>query len=93
LWESWKDKTTGRSIETYTVITIDPNELMESLHDRMPVILKREDYARWLAPAEPTRLPTDLLRPFPAEEMKAWRVGNNVGERQEQQAELVQPVT
>jgi putative SOS response-associated peptidase YedK len=42
------------------------DELMESLHNRMPVMLKRGDYARWLAPAETTHLPTDLLRPFPA---------------------------
>jgi putative SOS response-associated peptidase YedK len=49
LWDSWKDNATDEAIETYTVMTTDPNELMESLHNRMPVILKREDQARWLA--------------------------------------------
>jgi putative SOS response-associated peptidase YedK len=79
LWERWKDEATGEALETYTVITTDPNELMQSLHNRMPVILHRQDYERWLAPADASRLPVDLLRPFPAEEMKAWRVSSDVG--------------
>ena len=58
LWERRKDKMTGLLLETYTIITTDPNELMKpengpQLHDRMPVILPRKDYERWLAPAEP----------------------------------------
>lgn len=69
------------------------SELMESLHNRMPGISKREDYPRWLAPAEPTHLPTDLLRPSPAEEMKAWRVGNDDGNVRNNRPELVEPVT
>ena len=47
LWERWKDKATGQSLETYTIITTDPNELIEPL--RMPVILPPKDYERWLA--------------------------------------------
>src|ERR1035441_2314841 len=35
LWERWKDKETGESTDTYTVITTDPNELMQSLHSRL----------------------------------------------------------
>ena len=54
LWDTWKDKATGQAINTYTVITTDPNQLMEPLHNRMPVILQRLDYDRWLAPADPT---------------------------------------
>ncbi|HEY0785880.1 MAG TPA: SOS response-associated peptidase family protein [Acidobacteriaceae bacterium] len=45
----------------------------------MPVILDPKDYDRWLAPAEPGRLPLDLLRPFPAERMVAWKVDRQVG--------------
>lgn len=79
LWDRWKDKSTGQSLETYTVITTDPNELMEPIHNRMPVILHRKDYERWLAVADPAQLPLDLLRPYPAEEMKAWPVSQDVG--------------
>jgi SOS response associated peptidase (SRAP) len=47
-----------------TVITTDPNESIEPLHNRMPVILGPEDYHRWLTPGNPDRSPVDLLRPF-----------------------------
>src|ERR1017187_789128 len=63
LWETWKDKTTGQKLRTYTILTTDSNELMEPIHNRMPVILHRQDYERWLAPADPSQLPVDLLRP------------------------------
>ena len=58
----------------------------------MPVILNPRDYDRWLAPAEPSHLPVDLLRPYPAEEMKAWRVGSDVGNVRNNRAELVEPI-
>jgi len=42
-------------------------------------VQNRQDYDRWLAPGDAAQLPVDLLRPFPAEEMKAWTVSNRVG--------------
>jgi putative SOS response-associated peptidase YedK len=92
LWETWKDKATGQSLETYTIITTDPNELTERIHNRMPVILRQRDYARWLAPGDPSRLPVDLLRPFPADEMKAWKVGADVGNVRNNRPELVEQI-
>jgi len=79
LWETWRDKAKDQVLQTYTILTTDPNELMEPIHNRMPVILAPKDYQRWLEPSEPTHLPVDLLRPYPAEEMKAWKVGSAVG--------------
>ncbi len=79
LWDTWKDKTTGQPLETYTIITTEPNELTAKLHNRMPVILAPRDYERWLAPADPARLPIDLLRPFDADLMTSWKVSPAVG--------------
>jgi len=93
LWDTWKDKATGQAIDSYTIITTDPNELMEPLHNRMPVILQRPDYQRWLAPAEPSQLPIDLLKPFPAEQMKAWKVGSAVGNVRNNSPELLIPTS
>jgi putative SOS response-associated peptidase YedK len=93
LWDSWKDKETGKTLETYTVITTDPNELMESIHTRMPVILAPKDYERWLEPGEPSHPPVDLLRPYPAEAMTAWQVGSAVGNVRNNRPELVEPLT
>ena len=92
LWETWKDKTNDQVLETYTVLTTDPNELVEPIHDRMPVILAPRDYERWLEPGEPTHLPIDLLRPYPAEEMKAWKVGSAVGNVRNNAPELIAPI-
>lgn len=92
LWETWRDKATGQSLETYTIITTDPNELTERIHNRMPVILKPSDYEHWLEPGEPSHLPVDLLRPFPADEMKAWKVGADVGNVRNNRPELVEQI-
>lgn len=97
LWETWKDKATGQPLETYTIITTDPNELIQpengpKLHDRMPVIVAKKDYDRWMAPAEPSHLPVDLLKPFPAEDMAAWKVDQAVGNVRNDEPGLMEPV-
>ncbi len=92
LWDRWKDKSTEQSLETYTVITTDPNELMEPIHNRMPVILHRKDYERWLEPGESSHIPVDLLRPYPTDEMKAWKVSRAVGNVRNNSPGLIVPV-
>ncbi|MGA8730778.1 MAG: SOS response-associated peptidase [Terracidiphilus sp.] len=78
LWEHWHPRE-GSPLETFTIITADANEVTEPLHDRMPVILERRDYDRWLDAGDAARPPIDLLRPYPAEKMLAWPVSNRVG--------------
>jgi putative SOS response-associated peptidase YedK len=92
LWDRWKDQATGQPLETYTIITTDPNELLEPIHNRMPVILSPQNYSRWLDPGEPSQLPIDLLRPYPAEEMRAWKVSAAVGNVRNNCPELRLPV-
>jgi len=84
LWETWKNPATRERLETYTIITTDPNEIVKpeegpAIHDRMPVILDPRDFSRWLEPGDPARLPVDLLRPYDATKMRAWRVSARVG--------------
>ena len=78
LWERWQPKE-GAALETFTILTTDPNELMEPIHNRMPAILEALDYPRWLDPGDPARPPVDLLRPFPAEKMVSFAVSDRVG--------------
>ena len=92
LWDTWKHKATGQELQTYTILTTDPNELLKRIHNRMPVIVARKEYERWMAPAEPSHLPVDLLRPYPAEEMKAWKVSKAVGNVRNNDASLILPV-
>jgi putative SOS response-associated peptidase YedK len=92
VWESWRDKETGQKVRTYTILTTDPNEVMEPIHNRMPVIVRPQDYERWLAPADEAHLPVDLLRPYPAEKMKAWKIGKAVGNTRNNDLSLIEPV-
>jgi putative SOS response-associated peptidase YedK len=78
LWERWQPRE-GAPLETFTILTTDPNELMEPIHNRMPAILEPRDYPRWLDSGDPARPPVDLLRPFPAEKMLAWPISDRVG--------------
>jgi putative SOS response-associated peptidase YedK len=66
------------AVDSCAIITTTANELLAPIHDRMPVILPREDYALWLDPsARPADL-KQLLVPFPAEAMKSHPVGSQV---------------
>lgn len=49
LWESWTSPS-GVLVYTCTILTTEPNDLMSTIHDRMPVILKHADEQKWLNP-------------------------------------------
>ncbi len=66
-------------LDSFAIITTDPNELAATVHNRMPVILEPRDYTRWLTRDDEEQPPIDLLRPFDADVMKAWKVGLEVG--------------
>ncbi len=91
LWERWKPQE-GQPLETFTILTTDPNEVMEPIHDRMPVIVERQDYQRWIEPGDPERPPIDLLRPYAAEKMDAWPVSERVGNVRIDAPDLLQKV-
>ena len=90
LWDRWQGKN-NETLETFTILTTDPNELMEPVHNRMPVILEPKDYERWLDPEAKDRPPVDLLRPYPAERMTAWPVSERVGNVRNNDADLLEP--
>lgn len=75
LWEHWQGE--GAVVETCTILTTQANELLQPIHDRMPVIIRPEAYDRWL---EPTVTPEHqtLLRPYDATLMQGYRVSTLV---------------
>lgn len=78
LWDRWRSPE-GEEIDSFTILTTEPNELMRNLHDRMPVIIPRQKYGVWLdtqlQDVEPL---VPLLRPYPAGELVAQPVSNRV---------------
>ena len=95
LWESWRPKEPPDTppLESFTLLTTDPNELMEPVHNRMPVILEPKDYDRGLDPGDAAHPPVDLLRPYPAKLMRAWPVAGRVGNVRNNDADLLKPTT
>lgn len=69
VWRLWKNPKTEQWERTFAVLTGEPNELVQPVHDRMTTILEPRDYAEYLAPAQ--RPPLHLVRILPAEEMRA----------------------
>jgi len=78
LWERWHTSE-GEALDTCTIITTTPNDLVAGLHDRMPVILAPDVFSEWLAPQPlaPDRL-QDLLVPCPTAGMEAYPVSTHV---------------
>lgn len=92
LWERWERE--GNAIESCTIIVTTANELVATIHDRMPVILPPVHYDRWLDPRlhDPEAL-KPLLRPYPAGEMEAWRVSTLVNSPKNDRPELIEPLS
>jgi putative SOS response-associated peptidase YedK len=103
IWETWTGtrKQTGLSdfvgggdagpetytVESFAILTTEPNELVADLHHRMAVVLPRSEEHRWLTEEDPS----DLLRPYPSEKMRAYPVSQAVNDPSNDAPELVDP--
>jgi putative SOS response-associated peptidase YedK len=93
LYEEWTDKQTGDFLETCTIITTEANETLKPVHDRMPVILKPENYDQWLdAKENDTEKLEKLLIPYPAKEMDSHPVSKSVNIPDSNSPELILPL-
>ena len=92
LWENWKSPE-GDQVRSCTILTTTPNELIQPIHNRMPVILSQETEALWLDPmTEAAETLTPLLIPSPAEELTSIVVSGHVNSARNEGQECVQPV-
>jgi len=78
LWDRWRAPD-GRLVESCTILTTTPNELLAGVHDRMPAILSAEFYDRWLDPRmqDMTRV-LAMLRPYDSKRMRRYPVSKQV---------------
>jgi putative SOS response-associated peptidase YedK len=78
LWERWNDPT-GSVIESCSILTTTPNSLLADVHDRMPVILRPENYDLWLDPGfKNVQALAEVLAPFDASRMKSFPVSTRI---------------
>lgn len=91
LWESWRSAD-GVELQTCTLITTSPNDVVRPLHDRMPVILSGSAVDAWLDPAtsDPARL-EPLFAPLPAAALKSTPVSPRVNSVRNEGPELLEP--
>ena len=90
IWENWKDLASGEWQRTFAIITVPPNELLAQIHDRMPAILERADYDRWLGDETD---PHELLRPFPSDLMRMWPISTRVNKPENDEPSILDPIT
>jgi putative SOS response-associated peptidase YedK len=91
LWEEWKSPD-GNLLKTFTVITVEPNELVSTIHNRMPAILKPQDEADWLNLKNRPADIVHILQPYPAEEMQAVPVSRMVNSPSYDDASCMTPI-
>jgi putative SOS response-associated peptidase YedK len=91
LWERWTS-TDGSELDTFTIVTTEPNERLAPIHNRMPAILRPDDEPRWLdASADGPAERVELLRPYPAEAMAVSPVSRRVNRPAHDGPELIEP--
>jgi putative SOS response-associated peptidase YedK len=92
LWDGWRDPN-GQWIKSCSILTTTPNAVTSPIHDRMPVILKKDDYDLWLDPGMTNVKPlSGLLKPFGARLMRSYAVSSRVNQVQNDDLECSAPV-
>jgi putative SOS response-associated peptidase YedK len=104
LWAQWRPPTTQTGldafgsdgepetevVETFTIVTTEPNDLVADLHHRMAVILSPDEQQRWLT--GDAEAAAELLDPSPAEEMCAYPVSTAVNDPANDSPSVVEPI-
>ncbi|WP_149847048.1 SOS response-associated peptidase [Paenibacillus sp. 37] len=92
LYDTWTDPD-GNRLSTCTIITTEPNSLMEVIHNRMPVILRPEDEAEWLGrDNDDVQSLIGFLKPYQASEMRAYEVPKEVGNVRNNSVDLLKEI-
>lgn len=77
IYSIWKD-VSGKEFYTCSIITTKPNKLMIPIHDRMPVILSKEEEEIWIDKQTDLNVLKSLLDQYPSNEMEAYQISKDV---------------
>jgi len=88
LWERWVHDQI--LLESFTILTTAANDLIQPIHDRMPVIIPVQHYDEWLLPTTEEAVLFNLLSPYPAEEMLAYPISKLVNNPENDRPEVIQ---
>lgn len=90
LWAEWHGN--GQSIQTFSIVTTEANDLIGKVHHRMPVILNPENYSQWLDPLATSAQLKSLLVPFPPDEMKVRSISKVVNSAKNDSPDCLKPL-
>jgi putative SOS response-associated peptidase YedK len=90
----WEENTgeDGQLLKTLAIITTQANPLVSEVHDRMPVILKKEAEKTWIYYDITTEKLYALLHPYPESLMQMYEISTRVNRTTEDSPELIKPV-
>ncbi|WP_263351420.1 SOS response-associated peptidase [Acidicapsa acidisoli] len=93
IWQHWRSPDGATELDTFAVVTVEPNEIVYDMtnHNRMPLLIKRSDYERWLRDDNAQQPPVDLLRPFDSDQMKSWQVSTRINSVRNNDSSLAEP--
>ncbi|MEA1897352.1 MAG: SOS response-associated peptidase [Bacteroidota bacterium] len=84
IYDTWLNKITGELVNSFSIITVQANSLMETIHNskkRMPAILSLEDEKKWLDLDQPINQVLQLLEPYPQDLMEAYSVSPMISKK------------
>ncbi|MGH3146799.1 MAG: SOS response-associated peptidase [Rubrobacter sp.] len=88
LWESWNKE---GEIRSCTILTTTANDLVEDIHERMPVILPRDYYDLWLDPEAEGQEVAGLLEPYAGDDLEAYPVSRFVNSPGNDDSRCIEP--
>jgi len=91
LWERWTSPE-GRTLKTCAIITTEANELLKPVHHRMPAIVPKGLIDLWLDPQSDLKRLSEVLKPYPSEELEAYEVSQLVNSPQNDLPECIEPL-
>lgn len=91
LWESWQQGS-GQPLETFTILTTEPNPLIAKLHNRMPVIIPPQSFGVWLDPLTAEDHLQQLMKPYPGDQLTYYPVSRLVNKPSNDLPELIKPL-
>jgi putative SOS response-associated peptidase YedK len=74
LWDEWKNRETGERLKSCAMIITEPNEFVAEAHDRMPVLLKPDQFEHWLS----GNMGVKELKPVENDYLQRWAVSRRI---------------
>ena len=90
LWDEWRDRASGETLKSCTMIITEPNKFVAEVHDRMPVLLAERDFEPWLSGSAGL----ELLKPASNDLLQRWPVSKRVNSSKApaEDATLIDPI-